>query len=107
MAKVRVGNKIIDIELDIIDVSIIRTKTPVKTGALRDNFDIDIDGNIINLLDYAPLVEFGTDDRPGAFMATRSLDEIGERLAKRIAEQINQPGLIVLPEITLKVGGGQ
>ena len=104
MTDYKVGNKIVKVNLDAIDVQTIRSKTPVDTGNLRDGFVVDIEGDIINDVDYADEVEFGTTKMPGAFMVERSLDEIGERLGKRIAEQIDQPGLITLPDITIKVG---
>ena len=104
MAKVKIGNKEVDVAFDTIDIDIIRSKTPVQTGNLRDNFTLTIDGEIENPVDYADEVEFGTTSKPGVFMVERSLDEIGERLAERMADQINQPGLIKLPEIILKVG---
>ena len=104
MSTQKVGRKTVKIEFDIIDVDIIRAKTPVDTGRLRDDFAVDINGDIINEVEYAGWVELGTTKMPGSFMVTQSLGEIGERLAKKIAEQINQPGLIILPEIKIKIG---
>lgn len=104
MSKYKVGDLVIEVALDAIDVSVIRAKTPVRTGNLRDGFDIDLDGNITNLVDYADEVEYGTVNRPGAFMVERSLPEIEERLVERIAEQIDRPGIIKLPDLVIKVG---
>lgn len=102
MSTERVGKKEIQIRLDIIDVQIIQAKTPVVTGNLRDKFEVDPDGNIINFVDYVEKIEFGTTQFPGAFMVERSVEEIGQRLAKKVAEQINRPGLIVFPDIIIK-----
>lgn len=104
MATEKVGNKTVKVEFDALDVNIIRLKTPVDTGRLRDGFVLTIDGDIINEVEYAGYVEQGTVNMPGVFMVERSLPEIAERLAKRVAEQIDEPGLIVLPEIKIKIG---
>jgi hypothetical protein len=103
VAKRRVGKHIVDVSLDSLDVATVRAKTPVKTGRLRDGWHIDADGQVSNEVEYATEIEFGTVSRPGAFMAERSVPEIAQRLAKRIAEQIDRPGLIVLPEIKLGI----
>lgn len=104
MIKVIIANKPVATELDVFDVETIRLKTPVITGILRDGFKVDSDGDISNDVDYADAVELGTSDRPGVFMVERSADEIGERLARRMAEQIERPGFFKLPVITIKVG---
>lgn len=101
----KVGNKTIKVELDALDVATIRAKTPVVTGQLRDGFDITTNGDIENDVEYADEVEFGTNNKPGHFMVERSLSEIGDRLVKRIAEQIDQNDLIKLPDIIIKIGG--
>lgn len=104
MSKVKVGNITVDVALNLIDVDIIRGKTPVATGNLRDSFTLDGNGDIINTADYADEIEFGTTKQPGRFMVTQSVDEIGNRLAKRAAEQLDNPNIIKLPEIVIKVG---
>jgi hypothetical protein len=104
MSKVQVGNLTVIMAFDVIDVDIIQLKTPVQTGALRDGFTIDLEGDIINMVDYADEVEFGTTDTPGRFMVTQSLGQISERLAKRMAEQIDNPKIVTLPEIKIEVG---
>jgi len=105
MTKVKVGDIFVDVAFDILDVQIIQLKTPVKTGQLRDGFKLDLSGNILNNVDYADKVEFGTIDRPGAFMVHRSIPEMQGRLAKRLAERIDTPGLVILPTVHIKVGG--
>lgn len=101
--KYKIGDIYVDVALDAIDIDIIRGKTPVKTGALRDHFTLDPDGNIINPLDYADDVELGTVHMPGRFMVTQSVPEIGERLAERIAEQMDRNDIIKLPVIEVVV----
>lgn len=102
--KQKVGRHTIDVTLDDLDVASIRAKTPVKTGQLRDGFLLTTDGFIINDVEYATVVEFGSVDKPGVFMVERSAPDMARRLGERIAKQIDQPGLIILPEIRIKVG---
>ncbi len=97
-----VGKRTVNVTFDAIDVAVIKLKTPVKTGLLRDSFTLDGDA-IVNPVDYADEVEYGTMNTPGAFMIERSLKEIGERLAKRVADQIDGPGLIDPLILTIKV----
>ena len=99
----KIGNHIIDVSMDAIDVATIRAKTPVITGRLRDGFELTSDGNIINEVPYAALVEWGTVKMAGRFMVERSVDEIARRLRKKIIEQINRPGLITLPDIRIRL----
>ena len=104
MASIKVGNITLKVAFDVIDIDIIQLKTPVRSGALRDGFIIDVEGAIVNNVDYASFVEFGTVNMAGRFMVTQSLPEIGERLAKKLAEQLDTPKLITLPELKIKVG---
>lgn len=103
MSVIRIGNKNIRIRFDQQDVNTIKDKTPVDTGRLRDGWELN-DDEIINEVEYAGYVEYGTIHMPGAFMVERSIPEIQERLAERIANDLNQPGLITLPDIVIKVG---
>lgn len=103
MTRKKVGRHTVDISLDSLDVATVRAKTPVKTGRLRDGWEVDAEGNLVNEVEYAAEVEFGTVNTPGRFMAEQSLPEMGQRLAKRIAEQINRPGILILPVLKVRI----
>jgi len=98
--KVRLGDKIIDIELDIIDVDTIKLKTPVKTGKLRDGWRVD-DGDIVNEVDYADKVENGTVETPGHFMAERSVPQMEDRMQDKVQRQLDEPGVLELPDVRI------
>ena len=91
---------------EMAERTIARTKlrTPVDTGALRnawtiggikrsgDNFEIEL----INNMEYASYVEYGTPARPnwkwggGAHMLTISMNEIVEQMPKRFDQAFTQ-----------------
>lgn len=89
MSKVLIGKAVVNLTFDAIDVDIVQSDTPVVTGNLRDHFQVEFGtGDIINPVEYADEVEFGTVDRPGRFMATQNLPELGERMVERIEKQL-------------------
>jgi len=105
MREITIGKVTVDASFQAGDVSIIQVKTPVKTGNLRQGFDIDINGDISNDVEYADEIEFGTTTRPGRFMVQQSLQEIGERLIDRIVEQISNKMILdpIIININIKV----
>ena len=93
--KVRGQN--IDIGLDSIDVIAIQVRTPVRTGNLRDNFNLD-QGRAVNSTYYGDWVERGTSRFHGRFMTARAIPEIAERLVKKVGRQLDEVKLLDLPK---------
>lgn len=101
--RVRLGEATIDMRLDAQDVQLIRSKTPVVTGHLRDGWTLTPEGGIENLVDYGPEVELGTSNKPGRFMMTQSLPDIQRRLERRVIKQIQEQKLIKDFTINIKI----
>ena len=101
MKEIRIGDLVvIDVGANIVDVDLIRAKTPVKTGRLREGFRLD-DGDIVNEVEYVNVVEYGTATRPGVYMIARSIPEIADRIMKRVNDQLR--GKKLLPDETIHV----
>ena len=103
MSKVKIGDAEIEVSMHAADVQTIRGRTPVKTGALRDGFQLTIEGAIINEIKYVLDVEFGTSTQPGRFMIEQSLPEIIERAEKKAIEQIQTQKLLKDFTINIKI----
>lgn len=99
--KLKIGETILDVRMDAQDVQLIRSKTPVITGNLRDGFHLTPEGEIENLVDYGPKVELGTSNTPGRFMVTQSIPEIQRRLEKKIIKQLR--GQKVIKDFTINI----
>jgi hypothetical protein len=101
--KFKLGDVEFEASLDAQDVEIIRAKTPVVTGRLRDGFHLNAEGGIDNDVEYGPEVELGTSTRPGRFMVEQSLNEIEGRAAKHVIEKIEERKIIKDMTINVKV----
>ena len=65
-------------------LDIVKSKTPVRTGTLRDAWEIQnrlLSGPVIvNDIDYGIFVENGTDKMTGAYMLRRTLYELSRNI---------------------------
>lgn len=120
---VRIGHIYVDIGLTQTEVDIIKAKTPVRTGVLRDGFKLQIDGSIINRVKYGIFVELGTGEYyegelgpplrpgwprgfPGRYMVTRSMDEMADSVLARVLKDDELRKVLELPdEIVINVTG--
>jgi hypothetical protein len=69
-------------------VYIIREKTPVRTGNLRDNFMED-GSSIFNDVSYSSYVEYGTRYQSGKFMMTQSIPRIEDEFIDNILMELD------------------
>lgn len=88
----------IDISLEMVDVFTIQAITPVDTGELRDGFFVDRDGTIKNFTFYGDWVEKGTSKMRGRWMVARSIPQIGQRMARKVGDQIDRAKIFDLPK---------
>jgi hypothetical protein len=120
---VKIGHLTVDIGLFQKEAEIIKGKTPVRTGTLRDGFQAQGDGTILNLIPYGIFVELGTGAYykgelgpplrpgwprgfPGRYMVERSLDEMADSILDRVLKDRELRNLLELPdEIVINVSG--
>lgn len=120
---VKIGNAQVDISLTQAEIDIIKAKTPVDTGDLRDGFVLDGLGGIINLVFYGIFVELGTGvyykgelgpplrpgwtrGFPGRYMVEQSMEEMTDNIIHRVLKDLDLRKVLDIPdEIIIDLSG--
>ena len=79
--QIQMLNLVMDIGITPGDVDIIKRRTPVRTGRLRDSFSIS-DGDVISTAPYMGVVE------QRHHMISDAIEEIGHNIIERVRKQL-------------------
>lgn len=102
MAELRISLKPTNLRFTRVELAIIKAATPVRTGKLRRGWRIDANGDLVNRVDYAEFVEFGTRKMSARHFVQKAMGALLKSVTVRLLLQTKE-GEKLLNAITLNV----